>query len=66
LRFTVAEALFDGALTHAQARRIVALSGARVLVSDCAHRFDLAPELRMSLRGVRRFGCASVYVVRRT
>jgi hypothetical protein len=65
LRFTVAEAFFDGVLTHVQARRLVALSGARVLVSDCSHRFDLRPELRGTLSAARRFGCARVYVVRR-
>jgi hypothetical protein len=65
-RFTVAEALFTGALTQGKARRVVAFSGARVLVSDCAHRFDLRNELRGMLSTIRAFGCARVYVVRRT
>jgi hypothetical protein len=65
-RFSAAEDLFAGALAPPVARRVVRLSGARLLVSDCAHRFDLGPALRGSLSAVRRFGCASVYVVRRS
>jgi hypothetical protein len=34
------------------------------LISDCAHRADLAAALGSSVRGVRRFGCAVVYVLR--
>ena len=65
-RFIAAEELFAGTLAPPAARRLVTLSGARLLVSDCAHRFDLGPELRGSLSAVRRFGCASVYVLSRT
>lgn len=64
-RSSAAEGLFSGTLTPSTARRLVVLSGVRILVSDCDHRFDLAAELRRSLSLVRRFGCASVYVVRR-
>ena len=66
-RAAVVGALFDGRLNARLAAAAVALvkhDGASVLVSDCAHRTDLAPLLGAAVRAVERFGCASVYVLR--
>jgi hypothetical protein len=46
-----------------QARAFVRSTGARYVLSDCDYRADLARPLRPMLASVRRFGCASVYVV---
>ena len=56
--------LFSGALTPAAARRFVRATGARLLVSDCAHPADLGPALAPLLATTRRFGCARVYELR--
>ncbi|MEA2351078.1 MAG: hypothetical protein QOG86_2019, partial [Thermoleophilaceae bacterium] len=37
---------------------------ARFLFADCRGLRDLTPELRGMLESVRRFGCATVYVLR--
>jgi hypothetical protein len=50
-------------LRPATARSFVASTGARVLVSDCAHHADLGHLLAPVLRSTRRFGCARVYVL---
>jgi hypothetical protein len=57
--------LFGGHMRSAQARRFVASTGASILLSDCAHNFDLAYRLGPMLRALHRFGCARVYVLRR-
>jgi hypothetical protein len=40
-------------------------SGVRFLFADCLERANLAPLLRGELAAVRRFGCATVYELRR-
>ena len=56
-----ADALFDGSLTRAQARRFVRRSGARFLLADCRRHVDVASACsgRWSSR-CTSFGCASV------
>jgi hypothetical protein len=63
-RARAAEALFDGTLSASQARALVLASGARLLISDCAHRLDLEPLLGPIVAAPQRFGCATVYEVR--
>jgi hypothetical protein len=60
-----AESLFSGELGRPAAARLIARSNARFLFADCLKRADLEPLLRPYLASVRRFGCASVYEVRR-
>jgi hypothetical protein len=62
-RAQAAEALFAGTLSDGAARALVTGSGARLLVADCAHPYDLASTLHGLVVAVRRFGCASVYVL---
>jgi hypothetical protein len=58
--------LFEGAPDRAWARDFVRRSGARFIFVDCRPGLlDLAPVLDDVVEDVRRFGCASVYVVRR-
>jgi hypothetical protein len=64
-REAAAERLFDGELDRAAAARLVERSNARFLFADCLERADLEPVLKPYLASVRRFGCASVYEVRR-
>lgn len=64
-RIALAEALFAGGLPPAQARRFVRSTGARFLISDCRGRADLSSALRLDLESVRRYGCATLYVLRR-
>jgi hypothetical protein len=56
--------LFAGRMAPGAARALVRSSGARLLVTDCAHPAALAPALGSLLQDVRRFGCARVYVLR--
>ncbi len=63
-RIALGEALFGGALPPAQARALVRSTGARFLISDCRGRADLSEPLRPLVQSVRRFGCATVYVLR--
>jgi hypothetical protein len=65
-RSAFADALFAGRLPAALARRLVLLSGARLLVSSCLENANLAGALRPLRPAVHRFGCASVYVIPRT
>ena len=58
--------LFEGAPDGVWARAFVRRTGARFIFVDCRPGLlDLAPVLDAVLEDVRRFGCASVYVVRR-
>jgi hypothetical protein len=59
-----ADRLFGGRMRPRQARSFVTSTGAAVLVSDCGHRADLTRDLRPLLRGVHRFGCARIYLLR--
>jgi hypothetical protein len=62
-RAAQARRLFAGHMTHPAAQALVRSSGARMLVADCAHPADLAPDLGPLLASTRRFGCARVYVL---
>jgi hypothetical protein len=59
------DALFTDRIRPGAARALVSSTGASLLISDCGHRSDLAGVLRPLLASVHRFGCATVYVVRR-
>jgi hypothetical protein len=64
-RARAARELFTGRLSPTAARALVHRTGARVLVSDCAHRADLRRALGPLVTATRRFGCARVEVLRR-
>jgi hypothetical protein len=57
--------LFEGTPSGSEARAFVRRSGARFVFVDCRPGLrDLAPALEPMLEDVRRFDCATVYVVR--
>jgi hypothetical protein len=58
-----AQELFDGTLSAPEARSFVLGTGARFVLADCQTSADLTRMLAPITRQVRRFGCASVYVV---
>jgi hypothetical protein len=64
-RVTASQQLFTGALAPGPARELVGTSGARVLVAGCGARADLQALLRPLVARTRRFGCATVYELRR-
>jgi hypothetical protein len=64
-RLSRTEAMFSGGSSAADARALVRETRAAFVVSDCRHAADLKQELRPMISGVRRFGCATVYEVRR-
>jgi len=65
-RSALADQLFDGRLSRAQAVALVRVSKAAFLVSDCRRgRADLQPLLGGLIVRVWRFGCATVYEVGR-
>jgi hypothetical protein len=60
-----ADALFDGEMSRAQARRFVTSTGARFLLASCSSpavnlRRRLGPTI---IASIRHFGCATVYQV---
>jgi hypothetical protein len=58
--------LFEGAPDGPWARAFVRRTGARFIFVDCRPGLlDLAPVLENAVEDVHRFGCASVYVLRR-
>jgi hypothetical protein len=58
--------LFEGDPTDAQARAFVRRTGARFVFVDCRPGLrNLEPVLRPLLESVRRFDCATLYVLRR-
>ena len=59
-----ADALFEGRLRGDPARAFVRATRARFLFADCRKLRDLSGELRGMLEEVRRFGCATLYVLR--
>jgi hypothetical protein len=63
-RRELADDLFEGRLHGEPARAFVRGSRARFLFADCRDLSDLSDELRGMLESVRRFGCATVYVLR--
>jgi hypothetical protein len=60
-RSLAADALFEGAMSRAQARSFVLSSGARFLLADCRGTVDLRRLLGSMVVDVRNFGCATVY-----
>jgi hypothetical protein len=60
-----AEALFDGRLDAAAAAALVRRSRARFLLSDCHGRADIAGAVAGFAEPPRRFGCATVWRMRR-
>jgi hypothetical protein len=62
-RGTMTEKLLTGQLPPAQARSFVQRSGARFVLGDCRSH-DLTSTLAPVTTEVRRFSCATVYVVR--
>jgi len=65
-RVTETRALFETGLPPEQARQLVRRSGARFVFVDCRPGLrDLTADLRPLLEDVRRYGCATVYVLRR-
>jgi hypothetical protein len=64
-RDRVAEDLFSGRLTPAEAQALVRESGARFVFADCNGRRDITPLIAPVVTGPpRRFGCARVWTVR--
>jgi hypothetical protein len=63
-RHRLSDQLFSGRLTGARARAFVRSTHARFLFADCRGLRDLSAELGGMLESVRRFGCATVYVLR--
>jgi hypothetical protein len=63
-RQAAANAVFAKRTARSEIRRIVRLSGARFVLSDCHTRVDLTQALQPVLEETHRFGCATVYVVR--
>ena len=59
-----ADDLFEGRLTGEPARAFVRETKARFLFADCRDLTNLEGTLRGMLEEVRRFGCATVYVLR--
>jgi hypothetical protein len=60
-----AQKLLQGSLTPQVARSFVLGTGARFVLSDCSAGADLRPVLAPITSSVRRFGCATVYVIAR-
>jgi len=56
--------VFAGRTKPAEAREIVRASGARFLLAGCEGTADLSEVLRPLLASVRRYDCATVYVLR--
>jgi hypothetical protein len=63
LRASRARALFGGRMPARGARAFVRATGAKLIVSDCASRGDLAALLGPVIAARRRFGCVAVYTV---
>jgi hypothetical protein len=59
----LAKRLFFGHMRPTAAQSFVAGTGARVLVSDCAHHANLSASLGPMVASMHTFGCARVYVL---
>jgi hypothetical protein len=64
-RSEMSERLLTGQLTPARARAFVRATGARFVLGDCRSR-DLSAALAPLTSEVRRFSCATIYVIRPT
>jgi hypothetical protein len=62
-RAKTAQKLLQGSLAPRVARSFVLGTGARFVLSDCSVSADLHQVLAPITRSVRRFGCATVYVI---
>jgi hypothetical protein len=63
-RAVFAQRLLEGAFDSSEALGFVKGSGARFVLADCAEQVDLVrQELAPITRSVRRFGCATLYVI---
>ena len=66
LRVRLTQRLFEEGMSASQARRFVRATGARFMFTDCRPGLlDLEAELRPLIEEVRRFDCATLYVLRR-
>ena len=65
-RVAATQRLFEGSPPNGEAQEFVRRTGARFVFVDCRPGLrDLEPVLRPLLEDVRRYGCASLYVLRR-
>ena len=64
MRVVRANQLFSGQLSPSASIDLVRSSGARFLLADCQHRFDLQSKLRSILQSEQHYGCATVYTIR--
>jgi hypothetical protein len=62
-RSLAADALFDGSMSRARARRFVQRSGARFVLASCNPHTNLERLLGSMIISVHRFGCAAVFDV---
>ncbi|HVA09352.1 MAG TPA: hypothetical protein VNG12_21680, partial [Acidimicrobiales bacterium] len=60
-RVSLADALFSGTLTRAEAEALIGTSGVRFLLADCQHRSDLVAVPRADIASIHHFGCATVF-----
>ena len=66
LRVRLTQKLFEDGMTVPQARHFVRATGARFVFTDCRPGLrDLEADLRPLIESVRRFDCATLYVLRR-
>ena len=65
VRMRAADSLFSGALRPPVARAFVLLSGVRLVFSDCGAGQNLRATLAPVSAAIHRFGCATVFVVKR-
>ncbi len=65
VRMRAADSLFSGALKPPVARAFVLLSGVRLVFSDCGAGQNLRATLAPVSAAIHRFGCATVFVVKR-
>jgi hypothetical protein len=63
-RAVLSEELFEGELSPSATVDLGRSNGARFLLADCQSRANPVPLLHSILRSVRRFGCATIYIVR--
>ena len=64
MRVVRANQLFSGQLSKRASIDLVRSSGARFLLADCQHRYDLRSVLHSILQSERHYGCATVYTIR--
>jgi hypothetical protein len=66
LRVRLTQRLFEEGMPVSQARHFVRATGARFVFTDCRPGLrDLEADLRPLIESVRRFDCATLYVLRR-